>query len=118
MKGEDISERLIDFAVRIIQLAASLPRTYIGRHIAGEIVRSGTSTGANYEEARGAESLNDFIHKVGVALKELRETIYWLKIIKRTKMISPKRMGNLLSEADELCAIFVSSVVTAKKKRT
>src|SRR3990172_4932954 len=102
MKGDDISERFIDFAVRIIRLAASLPKTQVGRHIAGEIVRAGTSAGANYEEARGAESLSDFIHKVGVALKELRETIFWLKVIKRTKMVSPDQMDDLLSEADEL----------------
>ena len=76
MKGDDIAERLIDFAVRIIRLGAALPKNQVGKHIAGQVIRSGTSVGANYEEARGAESRADFIHKVTIALKELRESLF------------------------------------------
>ena len=79
MKGDEISERLMDFATRIIRLAEALPKTVIGKHIYGQIIRSGTSAGANYEEARAAESNSDFAHKMSLALKELRETKYWLR---------------------------------------
>ena len=117
MKGDDIAERLIDFAVRIIRLGAALPKNQVGKHIAGQVIRSGTSVGANYEEARGAESRADFIHKVTIALKELRESLFWLKVIDRAEMLPHKRMVEIIREADELCAILTSSVVTAKKKR-
>ena len=117
MKGDDIAERLIVFAVRIIRLGTALPKNQVGKHVAGQIVRSGTSVGANYEEARGAESRADFIHKVTIALKELRESLFWLKVIDRVEMLPHKRMVEIIREADELCAILTSSVVTAKKKR-
>ena len=76
-QADVLEERLIEFAVRIIKLAARLPKTAAGRHIAGQILRSGTSPAPNYGEARGAESSNDFIHKVRVVLKELNETLIW-----------------------------------------
>jgi len=79
-KGEDIAERLVNLAVRIVRLADALPETAAGRAICAQIVRSGTSAGANYEEARAAESKPDFAHKLGITLKELRETRYWLII--------------------------------------
>ncbi|MBW1676514.1 MAG: four helix bundle protein [Deltaproteobacteria bacterium] len=116
MKGEDIAERLIDFAVRIIRLGAALPKNQVGKHVAGQIVRSGTSVGANYEEARAAESRADFTHKLTIALKELRESLFWLKVIDRAEMLPHKRMVEIIREADELCAILTTSVVTAKKK--
>jgi four helix bundle protein len=74
-KGADIAERLLELAVNVLQVARTLPRDVAGRHIASQVVRSSTSGGANYEEARGAESRADFIHKLGIAAKELRETI-------------------------------------------
>ena len=80
-KGDDIQERLIDFAVNIIQLAAKLPRSSARKHISGQILRSGTSPAPNYAEARSAESSKDFIHKLKIALKELNETAVWLEII-------------------------------------
>ena len=70
--GDDLAERLIDFAVRIIKLVKMLPKTDVGRHIDGQLLRSGTSPGSNYEEARGAESRADFIHKLGIALNRLK----------------------------------------------
>jgi len=114
MKGDELADRLLDFAVRIIGVAAALGKTPAGRHIAGQIVDSGTSVGAHYEEARGAESKADFVHKLGVALKECRETRYWLKVIHRAKLLSSNFPGNLLVEADELCAILGQSILTTR----
>ena len=76
MRNEELSDRLIDFAVRILKLTESLDDTYVNRHISKQLVRSGTSIGANYEEARGAESRADFVYKMRIALKESRETVY------------------------------------------
>jgi len=73
-KGDMLSERLLDFTVQIIKLVNTLPKTIVGKHVGGQILRSGTSPGSNYEEARGAESRADFIHKLGVVLRELKET--------------------------------------------
>lgn len=80
-KANEIEERLINFAVRIIKLTGSLPKTPGGKHIAGQILRSGTSPAPNYGEARGAESNADFLHKLGIVIKELNETSIWLRII-------------------------------------
>ena len=77
----DLDERLLDYAARVITLVESLPNTLAGRRIGDQLLRSGTSVGANYEEARGAESRADFVHKLQVALKELRESNYWLRLI-------------------------------------
>ena len=115
-KGNILTERLLDFTVRIIKLVNSLPKTYIGKHIDGQLVRAGTSSGANYEEACGAESRSDFTHKLGIALKELKESRFWLRVIHRTELITPKRLEPLLKECEELCAIIAKSIITAKGK--
>lgn len=117
MKGEDISDRLLEFAVRIIQLVDALPNTPVGRHIGGQVLGSGTSPGANYEEARGAESKADFVHKLGIVLKELSETRYWLKVLIKSKLLPQKRIQGVFSESDELCKIIGQSVITVKKKQ-
>jgi len=101
----------------VINLCSSLPKTASGDHISNRLVRSATPVGSSYEEARGAESKTDFTHKLDVALKELRETLYWLKIIKYSKMLPAKRLDSMLNEADELCSIFISSCKTAKQSR-
>ena len=85
----DLEERLIEFAVRIIQMAESLPKTKAGNHIAGQLIRSGTSPALNYGEAQAAESRSDFIHKMKVCLKELRESRVWLLMIINAKFIKP-----------------------------
>jgi len=114
-KDYGLEERLIDFAVRIIRLADFLPRTGAGNHIAGQIVRSGTSPAPNYAEAKDAESRKDFIHKIKIVLKELRETYVWLRIIQRVKMLAKvERIKELTDESNELISIFVKSVKTAK----
>ncbi len=84
----DLEERLVDFAARCIKVAQSLPRSFSGQHLSGQLTRSGTSPALNYGEAQGAESRKDFIHKMRVCLKELRETRICLKIIIRSEMLS------------------------------
>jgi four helix bundle protein len=86
----DLEERLIDFAVRIIRISESLPKTKIGNHISGQLIRCGTSPAPNYGEAQSAESRSDFIHKMKICLKELRETKVWLIMIIRANLIKPK----------------------------
>ena len=114
----DLQERLIDYAVRIIKLSEALPDTKAGKHVSSQVLRSGTSPAPNYGEAQSAESPADFIHKLKVALKELRETEIWLKIITNAKMINPEfQLIPLLKETDELVAILFTSIETAKKKK-
>ena len=116
MKGDDISDRLVDFSVRIIRLVNSLPKDFVGKHVANQLLRSGTSSGANYEEARGAESSADFIHKLGIVLKELRESLYWLKVIKKGELLHSKQLENILDETEQLSKVIAQSVITARKK--
>ncbi len=84
-RADELEERLIEFSVRIINLSANLPKTPAGKHVAGQIMPSGTSPAPNYGEARGAESQADFIHKLRIVLKELNETSIWLRVIERSK---------------------------------
>lgn len=115
MEKPEFGERLQDLAVRVIRVARTLPRNFIGRHIAIQVLRSGTSAGANYCEAQGAESRADFAHKMQIVVKELRETLFWLETSRRASLIAPHRLDGLAKEIDELIAIGVSSAVTAKK---
>lgn len=114
-KKFDLQDRLVDFAVRIINVVESLPDTRAGRQVAGQLIRSGTSPASNYGEAQGAESRQDFIHKMKVALKELRETLVWLQIIERKPLCEPGRMIEIARECNELIAIFVTSIQTATR---
>ncbi|MGH7493471.1 MAG: four helix bundle protein [bacterium] len=116
-KGDDIQTRLIDFAVGIIKLCSSLPKTKVGNHVAGQLLRCGTSPAPNYGEARGAESINDFIHKLGVVLKELNESGIWLEIIRRSEMLSENAIQPLTQECKELCKIISASIRTASRTR-
>jgi four helix bundle protein len=115
--GSEISERLLDFAASIVKLVAGLNKTNIDRHIGGQLARSATSAGANYEEACGAESRADFIHKLQIVLKELRETIYWLRLIEKSDLQSHETLQEFMQEANELANIIGKSVVTAKRNR-
>lgn len=112
MTAQELEDRLIDFAVAIIEVVESLPCTRAGNHIAGQLIRSGTSPAPNYGEARSAESRKDFIHKMKISLKELRETKIWLTIILRKSMLG-ESLRAVISECDELISIFVSSTRTA-----
>ncbi len=108
----DLEERLIDFAVLIADITEILPNTRMGNYLAGQLVRSGCSPALNYGEAQAAESRNDFIHKMKVILKELRESMVSLKIIERRKMHNLENTLAAKDECNQLIAIFVKSVET------
>lgn len=116
MKSGDLEDRLINFAVRVLNVTEPLPSTKAGNHIAGQLVRSGTSPAPNYGEAQSAESRRDFVHKMKICLKELRETLIWLRIVERKPMCEASRLAEIIKECDELIAIFVSSIKTAEEK--
>ena len=116
-KADEFEERLIDFAVRIIKLSANLPKIPAGKHIAGQMLRSGTSPAPNYGEARGAESHADFIHKLGIVIKELNETSIWLRMLDRSELIKSELLSAIIIENKELCRIFTSSLKTARSNR-
>jgi four helix bundle protein len=117
-KKYDLEDRLIDFSVSIINIVEKLPDTRTGNHIANQLVRCGTSPAPNYGEAQSAESRQDFIHKIKICLKELRETKIWLKVIQRKNLIkNNEEVEILLRECDELISIFVVSIKTAEKNK-
>ncbi len=117
-KKYDLEDRLIDFVIQIDDIIEKLPNTRLGNYLAGQMIRSGTSPALNYGEAQGAESTNDFIHKLTIILKELRETFVCLKIIKRKPLIEPNDdLENTYIENNELISIFVSSIKTAKRNK-
>jgi four helix bundle protein len=114
----DLEQRLTQFAVRVLAVVEALPRTRAGNHIAGQLVRCGTSPASNYAEAQAAESRSDFIHKMKVCLKELRETRTWLLIIQQKPWIKPPdKLKPLLNECHELISIFVASIGTAQRNK-
>jgi four helix bundle protein len=113
--GRDIASRLLNYAVEVVRVAATLPKDPAGRHVALQLVRSATGGGANDEEARAAESREDFIHKVGVATKEVRESAYWLRFIQRSAWVRGE-LRAAIQEADELAAILGASVRTARAR--
>lgn len=114
-KQFDLEDRLVGFAARCINVSDALPATKAGQHLAGQLCRSGTSPALNYGEAQGAESRKDFVHKMSVSLKELRETLICLKIVINAKMLTLEKLQPLTDEADELISIFVTSIKTAKR---
>ena len=113
--GSDIAQRLLNFAVRAVRIAELLPRAPTGRHVAAQLIRSATGGGANYEEARAAESREDFVHKVGVAAREVRESAYWLQFIRSSGWIKPDiDIESAIREAGEMAAILGASARTAR----
>jgi four helix bundle protein len=114
MSFEQLMDRMIDFAARAGKAVDALPDTRLGRHIAGQLVRCGTSPAPNYAEACAAESRADFIHKLQIVLKELRESECWMRIIVRAGLLSQESLEVLLDECRQLGKIIAQSVVTAK----
>ena len=114
----DLDERLIDFAAGIIDVTESLPKTVAANHLAAQLVRSGTSPALNYGEAQSAESRNDFIHKMKISAKELRESYNCLKIIRKKSWYTEQKLVDILDENNQLISIFVKSIETAKKNST
>jgi len=118
-RNYDLEERLLAFAVRGMEVVEALPKTRAGNHVAGQLLRCGTSPAPNYAEAKSAESTADFIHKLRVVLKELRETRVWLLLIQRKPLIkSPQRLDPFVNEAIQLISIFVTSIKTAQRNKS
>ena len=112
----DLEDRFIDFSIRISEVVESLPKTKYANQIASQLARCGTSPALNYGEAQSAESPNDFIHKLKVILKELRESMICLEIITRKPLITPvKKLEPIIQETNELISIMFVSVKTANK---
>ena len=110
----DLEDRLIRFGAAVCRLSERLPTTVLGKHVALQMIRSGTSPFANYGEVQGAESRRDFIHKLGICLKELRETRAWLKFMSEMDHCPEESLRVVMSECDELLAIIASSIRTAR----
>ena len=116
-KANQLAERLLNYGVAIIKLRMKLDSTLRGKHVAGQLFRSGTSAGANYEEACGAQSRADFIHKLQIVLKELRESSYWLRLIQKSELVNNDNVDALIVETKQLINIIAKSLITAKKKK-
>lgn len=114
-KQEELKDRTKQFAIRIIKLFRALPKTDEARIIGKQVLRSGTSVGANYRAVCRARSGAEFIAKIGVVVEEADETVFWLELLVETEIISSKNMASLLDEANELLAIFAASQITAKR---
>jgi len=114
---EELQERLLNFAVRTIKLLEKMDKNFVGRQIAGQLIRSASSAGANYEEACGAESRSDFVHKLQIVLKELRESAYWFRLIKKLELIPAQEVSGVSDECKELSNIIGKSILTAKENK-
>jgi four helix bundle protein len=112
----DLEERLLEYSARIIRLVDSLPNTCAANHVAGQLLRSGTSPYGNHGEVEAAESRKDFIHKLKICLKELKETRRWLQLVEKSRMLSGSKMVPILGETEELIKIF--SQASEPRKRT
>ena len=115
MTSYGLEDRLVRFGSSTCQLGDRLPRTPLGQHVSLQLARSSTSTFANYGEVQSAESRRDFIHKLGICLKELRETRTWLKFIRKMALSPPESVEPVLRECDELLAILPTSIRTARR---
>lgn len=113
--GDNIAERLLEVGAEMVRLIRHLPPDPAGRHLAIQLFRCGTSPGANYEEARAAESNADFIHKISIAAKEMRECCYWIALLQRSRWID-EDLGKLVDEVQQLSAILAASARTARRR--
>lgn len=116
-QGSNLNERFLKFGVLVIKLTREINKQYVYRSIADQLLRSATSCGANYEEACAAESKKDFIHKMQIVLKELRETNYWFRLVEHAEILSGKFLEMLSREVEELMKITAKSVLTAKSRK-
>jgi four helix bundle protein len=111
----NLEERLLEFSAQIIQIVDALPNTRATTHIAGQLLRCGTSPSGNHGEVEAAESRRDFVHKLRVCLKELKETRRWLQLIQRAKLLPDSKIAPALLETEELIKIFFTSIRTAER---
>jgi four helix bundle protein len=116
MKGDNIAERMLAFAAQVLQILSYLAKSPQATHVAKQLTRAATAGGANYEEARGAESRADFVHKVKVSCKEIREAAYWLRLIRKANLVRNFDLAPTIKEANELTAILSASAKTAKSR--
>lgn len=117
-KADMLSERFLDFGAMIIKLCSNLRRTVMEREIAMQLFRAATSIGANYEEARGAASNADFVHKLRICFKESKESMYWLKLLDRSELLSETLIVDAMKEAEVISRILAKSLLTASSKKT
>ena len=115
-KMYDLEERLLNYAAEIIKFTEKLPNSRAGNHIAGQLLRSGTSPLSNHGEAEAAESHEDFVHKLKVCLKELRESLRWIRLVRKSRLLPDAETNRLESESDELVRIFVASLRTSERR--
>ena len=116
MRNRDLSDRTKQFALRIIRLFSALPSSDLARVIGKQLLRSGTSVGANYREACRARSNAELISKLGIVTQELDETIYWMELLVEGEVVPAARLAELQTEAEELLKIFVNSIRTTKQR--
>ncbi len=116
MNADDLKKRLKDFALRIIKLSESLPNNNVGNTLGKQLIRSGTSPGANYRSACLGKSDKDFLNKLKMVEEELDETIYWLELLTESGLVKANLLDDLLKENNELLKIIISSITTMKKK--
>ena len=114
MSGRDLDARLLQYGARIIRLVEALPKTLVCRRIGDQLLRSGMAVGANFEVAQGAESRVDFSHKLQIALKELRESNYWLRLLEVSEKVPGDRLADIIDESTQLRAILSKAVATTK----
>src|SRR5215471_817712 len=115
MNAEELKKRTKQFALRVLKLVAALPKTVTGRAIGGQLVRAGTSVGANYRAACRGRSRAEFIAKLGIAEEEADESAYWMEVIIEGELLRGKQVEQLLNEADELTKIFAQSRISASR---
>ena len=117
MTPQELSDRLWLFSARVAKVVEALSDTHVGRHVLGQLVRCGTSSAPNYDEASAAESKADFVHKLSIALKEMKETRGWLRFTIIAELMPQRKIANVLDEAEQLCRILGKSLTTAKSSR-
>jgi len=115
-KMYDLEERLLNYAAEIIKFTEKLPNSRAGNHVAGQLLRSGTSPLSNHGEAEAAESHEDFVHKLKICLKELRESLRWIRLVRKSRLLPDTETNRLESESDELVRIFVASLRTSERR--
>jgi four helix bundle protein len=116
MTAEELEERLIDFAGTVMSICGALPKSFEGRHIGEQLFRSGTAAAANYGEVRGAESMRDFVHKLGIVRKELNESLVWLRLLQKIDSSPIPLLERAIAECTELCRIISASRKTAETR--
>ncbi|MFN0140534.1 MAG: four helix bundle protein [Pyrinomonadaceae bacterium] len=117
MTQDELKKRTRDFALRVINLVETFPSTFLGRHVGGQLIRCGTSVAANYRASCRAKSKPDFIAKMGTVEEECDESIFWIEFAIDTNLVKLTRVSDLLDEANQLTAIFVTSINTARGRK-